>query len=42
MALKKIIELYFKSHKNSYEPNIEDLNESNKWVDENLKTIINI
>jgi len=39
---EEIIELYFKSHKNLYEPNIDDLNESNNWVDENLKTIINI
>ena len=39
---EKIIELYFKSHRNLHEPNIEDLNESNNWVDENLKTIINI
>ena len=39
---EKLIELYFRSHKNLNEPNIEDLNESNNWVDENLKTIINI
>ena len=39
---EKIIELYFKSHRNLHEPNIEDLNESNNWVDENLKTIINL
>ena len=39
---EKIIEVYFGSHKNLNEPNIEDLIESNNWVDENLKTIINI
>lgn len=39
---EKIIELYFGSYKNLNEPNIEDLIESNNWVDENLKTIINI
>jgi 1-deoxy-D-xylulose-5-phosphate reductoisomerase len=38
---EKIIELYFKSHKNLNELNIEDLYESNNWVDENLKAIIN-
>ena len=38
---EKIIELYFKSHQNINEPNIEDLNESSNWVDENIKTIIN-
>tara|TARA_B100001093_G_scaffold438189_1_gene437443 strand:+ start:1669 stop:2823 length:1155 start_codon:yes stop_codon:yes gene_type:complete len=36
-----IIELYFKSHQNINEPTIDDLNESNFWVDENIKTIIN-
>ena len=38
---ERIIELYFKLHQNINEPNIEDLNESNIWVDENIKTIIN-
>tara|TARA_B100001063_G_scaffold244742_1_gene278422 strand:- start:1293 stop:2444 length:1152 start_codon:yes stop_codon:yes gene_type:complete len=38
---ERIIELYFKSHQNINNPNIEDLNESNIWVDENIKTIIN-
>tara|TARA_A100001015_G_scaffold309084_1_gene407873 strand:+ start:173 stop:1327 length:1155 start_codon:yes stop_codon:yes gene_type:complete len=38
---ERIIELYFKSHQNINEPNIEDLNESSIWVDENIKTIIN-
>ena len=38
---ERIIELYFKSHQNINEPNIDDLNESSIWVDENIKTIIN-
>jgi 1-deoxy-D-xylulose-5-phosphate reductoisomerase len=38
---ERIIELYFKSHQNINEPNIEDLNQSSIWVDENIKTIIN-
>ena len=38
---ERIIELYFKSHQNTNEPNIDDLNESSIWVDENIKTIIN-
>ena len=38
---EKIIELYFKSHQNINEPNMDDLSESNIWVDENIKTIIN-
>ncbi len=38
---ERIIELYFKSHQNINEPNIEDLDESSIWVDENIKTIIN-
>ena len=38
---ERIIELYFKSHQNINEPNVEDLNESSIWVDENIKTIIN-
>ena len=38
---ERIIELYFKSHQNINEPNIDDLNESSNWVDENIKTIIN-
>ncbi len=38
---ERIIELYFKSHSNINEPNIEDLDESSIWVDENIKTIIN-
>ena len=38
---ERIIELYFKSHQNINEPNVEDLNESSNWVDQNLKTIIN-
>ncbi len=38
---ERIIELYFKSHQNINEPNIEDLTESSLWVDENIKTIIN-
>ena len=38
---ERIIELYFKSHQNINDPNIEDLNESSIWVDENIKTIIN-
>ncbi len=38
---ERIIELYFKSHQNINEPNIEDLSESSIWVNENIKTIIN-
>ena len=38
---ERIIELYFKSHQNINEPNVDDLNEASKWVDQNLKTIIN-
>ncbi|MDG2416838.1 MAG: hypothetical protein P8M06_03820 [Pelagibacterales bacterium] len=38
---ERVIELYFKSHQNINEPNIEDLNESSIWVDANIKTIIN-
>ena len=38
---ERIIELYFKSHQNTNEPNIDDLNETSIWVDENIKTIIN-
>ena len=38
---ERIIELYFKSHQNINEPNIEDLNESSIWIDENIRTIIN-
>ncbi len=38
---ERIIELYFKSHQNINEPNIDDLNESSVWADENIKTIIN-
>ncbi|MFL2898925.1 MAG: hypothetical protein ACJZ41_00395 [Candidatus Pelagibacterales bacterium] len=38
---ERIIELYFKSHQNINEPNIEDLNESSIWIDGNIKTIIN-
>ena len=38
---ERIIELFFKSHQNINEPNIDDLNESSIWVDENIKTIIN-
>ena len=38
---ERIIELYFKSRQNINEPNIDDLNESSNWVDENIKTIIN-
>lgn len=37
---ERIIELFFKSHQNIDEPNINDINESSKWVDQNLKTII--
>ena len=39
---ERIIELFFKSHHNIEEPNIEDINESSAWVDQNLKTIINV
>ena len=39
---ERIIELFFKSHKNIDEPDIEDINECSEWVDLNLKTIINI
>jgi len=37
---ERIIELYFKSHQNINEPNIEDLNESSIWVNENINSII--
>ncbi len=37
---ENIIELFFKSHRNINEPNIEDLNEVSSWVDQNLKTMI--
>ena len=39
---EKIIELFFKSHQNIDEPIIEDINETSNWVDQNLKTVINI
>jgi 1-deoxy-D-xylulose-5-phosphate reductoisomerase len=38
---ERIIELYFKSHQNINEPNIEDLNETSIWIDQNIKAIIN-
>ncbi len=37
----KIIELFFKSHQNINEPNLNDINEASNWVNHNLNAIIN-
>ena len=39
---ERIIELFFKTHQNIDEPNIEDINETSDWVDQNIKTFINL
>ncbi len=39
---ERILEFFFKSHQNIDEPNIDDIFETSTWIDENIKTIINI
>ena len=38
---ERIIELFFKSHQNIDEPNLDDINEASDWVDQHLKEIVN-
>ena len=38
---ERIIELFFKSHQNIDEPNLDDINEASDWVDQYLKEIVN-
>ena len=38
---ERIIELFFKSHQNIDEPNLDDINEASDWVNQHLKEIVN-
>ena len=38
---ERIIEIFFKSHQNIDEPNLDDINEASDWVNQHLKEIVN-